>query len=436
MKPELATQGDGPTSSPQTGAALLTGATGFVGGELLLRMMARDEQAILCLVRAESQTAADARGEKCLTHLLGRPPRAEEAARVEWIPADLEKPNAGLTDEDRDRITESVSEIFHCAASVEFDLDLEDAHRINVEGVEKLLALARRALARETGPAFRRFHHVSTAYVSGRGRGRVTANHLPDDHKRNFRNTYERTKARAERMLREQTEVPVTIYRPSIIAGDTRTGRTDNWNVLYVPMRQIIRGRLPFISKGGRAIADTVGVDFVVDGIVALADQEGPRLQAYHLTADHLAFDLERYLMHCNRAARMIGQTRETRSVSTLDWRIRVGLVKAMAYAPSWLGSFKKIGLAARRGIQSFSPYLEYTRVDVEFDAIWEHAFLARSGVQMPDPDIYLERIIDFALERDFGAADPAGADAQEVYINVANTNAPENFSVPVAAVS
>lgn len=411
-------------------AILLTGATGFVGGELLLRLMARDDRPILCLVRAESEAAASERGAQRLAVLLGRDPETQESARVEWIRADLEEPGAGISEVDRKRLKESVTEIFHCAASVEFDLELADAQRINVGGVSALLALAR-----EAGPRFRRFHHVSTAYVSGRASGRVSANHLPRDLGRNFRNTYERTKARAERLLRTQTEVPITIYRPSIIAGDTRTGRTDNWNVIYVPMRKIVRGQLPFISRGGKAIADTVGVDFVVDGIVALAEREGPRLQAYHLTADGLAFDLERYVAHCNHAARLTGHVGETRTVSHLAWRARVGLVKLMAYAPACLGPYQKIGRATCRALKSFEPYLEYTRVNVEFEAQWEHDFLAQAGIQMPDPDIYLERIIDYALEQDFGS-ELAPASIAEGYGNVPIEIAPQSFSVPVAAAS
>ncbi|MFK7898409.1 MAG: SDR family oxidoreductase [Myxococcota bacterium] len=420
-----------PTNTPSR-TVLLTGATGFVGGELLLRLMARDERLILCLVRAESDQAAKERGEARLAALLGREPRADESKRIEWIAADLEEANAGLSEAARRRVTQAVAEIFHCAASVEFDLPLADAHRINVGGVEALLTLAR-----DAGPNFRRFHHVSTAYVAGRASGRVKANQIPTDHARNFRNTYERTKARAERLLRAQTEIPVSIYRPSIIAGDTRTGRTDNWNVLYVPMRQIVRGRLPFISRGGKAIADTVGVDFVVDGIVALAERENARIQAFHLTADHLAFDIERYLMHCNRAASMIGQKGGTRSVSPLSWSFRVGLVKAMAYAPSWLGSLKKIGVATRRGLKSFAPYLEYTRVNVEFDAQWEHDFLAYAGIHMPDPDIYLERIIDFAIEQDFGAAS-APMPVEDLYkdMPLPVPAEPKHFQLPVAAAS
>lgn len=385
-------------------AMLLTGATGFVGGQLLLRLLTRDHRPLVCLVRAENPAAAEARGADRLRALLGRDPTESESARVRWIQSDLEAPQAGLDRSDWDTLAASISEIFHCAASVEFNLPLEQAERINVDGVRTLLGLARAA-----GPGFDRFHHVSTAYVSGRTNARVDAHFLPEDKARHFRNTYERTKARAERLLREQPDVAVSIYRPSIIAGDTRTGRTDNWNVLYVPMRQMVKGRLPFLCHGGKAIADTIGVDFVVDGIVALSARSELRIQAYHLTADRLAFDVGRYVRRCNRAAAQIcSGSKGTALIGAWSWALRTRALRGLAYAPRFLGGLRKKGETIRQGLRSFEPYLAYTRVDVEFEAGWEHHYLAAHGIRMPDPDVYLDRLLDYALASDFGRTERA----------------------------
>lgn len=379
---------------------LLTGATGFVGGELLLRLLARDERRIICLVRGADDATAAARGAERMRSLLGREPTPTEMWRVRWIRSDLEKPRLGLSACEWRRLSDQIDEIFHCAASVDFDLPLADAQRINVDGVRELLDLAG-----AVGRPFRRFHHVSTAYVSGETRGRVTADYLPSDRAKNFRNTYERTKARAERLLRDQKNVSVSIYRPSIIAGDTDTGRTDNWNVIYVPMRQMITGRLPMFPVGGLAIADTVGVDFVVDGIVEFSKRHDRKIQAYHLTADRKAFDLPRLVRNCNKAAQAAGLKNPTQPVSQLSFRLRAVALQMLAYAPKAFPGLRKLGMAASKGIQSFAPYLPYTTVSVQFDATWEHDRLAKIGISMPDPDIYLGRIIEYAVEENFGHA-------------------------------
>ncbi len=387
------------------GAILLTGVTGFVGGELLRRLITRDERTILCLIRGDSEAQARQRGHERLRELLGRTPRIWDETRVRFIRADLEAPDLGLPPLAWTRLAGRVREIFHCAASVEFDLPLERAYRINVEGVRQLVSLACGA-----GTRFRRFHHVSTAYVSGVGGGRVDANHLPPDRASCFRNSYEHSKARAERFLREQSRIPVTIYRPSIIAGDTETGRTDNWNVLYVPMRQILAGRLPILRRGRPAIVDTVGVDFVVDGMLALAEREGPRIQAYHLTAGRLAFDVDAYLAVCNAAAQAAGHRKRTRAVGPLAWAFISRGVRLLARAPESWGGLRRKGLAARSALRCFEPYLAYTGIALEFACEREHALLAEAGVEMPPPDVYLRRIVDYAQQSDFGRRACRGA--------------------------
>lgn len=379
-------------------ACVLTGATGFVGGELLLRLMQRGRRPIVCLTRAENDRAAAGRGLETLQNLLGREPSLDERARITWLRADLEASDLGLSAEARAGLVSRMVEIFHCAASVDFDLPLEVAHRINVDAVERLVDLAA-----EVGPRFERFHHVSTAFVAGRTNKRTTGSYLPSDHRRNFRNTYERTKARAERYLRGQTQVPVTVYRPSIIAGDTYSGRTTNWNVVYVPMRQISRGRLPFLRCGGRAIVDTVGVDYVVDGIVELSKHEAVHGTTYNLTASEQAFDVRDYVAACTEGMKRYGVEASTKTVSPASWWMRTRIASLLSYAPSSLRSLRRFGAGVKRGLRSFLPYEPYTSVNVVFDSSVEQEILSAKGISMPPPSVYLPIIIDYALENGFG---------------------------------
>lgn len=385
-------------------ALLLTGATGFVGGQLLLRLLKQDRRKIICLIRARDAADAQRRGDTTLSELLGREPYPTERHRIEWLRADLEDRRLGLRQKTWSSLAQQVTEIFHCAASVDFDLPLEDAHRINVQGVAHLLELAESA-----GSTFRRLHHVSTAYVAGRTTGKVKAGFIPVDRASHFRNTYERTKARAERLLQSQTQVPVTIYRPSIIGGDTRTGRTTNWNVVYVPMRKIVKGQLPFIRSGGRALVDTVGVDFVVDGILALAKRPAPHGATYHLTAGARAFDIHQYAAACGRGAKRAGKQVKSGTVSPFSWWLRTRSLGLLARSPSDLLGLRKIGQAAVKGLQTFRPYTSYTSVSVEFDTELEHRWLEERGIVAPEPLAYLDRIIDYAIRHDFGrVSDPA----------------------------
>lgn len=370
---------------------LLTGATGFVGGQLLARLLARDGRPIVCLVRAPSEAAAARRGDETLARLVPRDRLAEAHGRVTWRRGDVERADLGLDADVRRTLAREVAEIIHCAATTRFDLPLAEAERINVAG---LLAVRDFAAQAAAAGGFRRLHHVSTAYAAGRCRGVVRSNHLPDDRARNFRNTYERTKASAERLLRLDRRVPATVYRPSIIVGDSRTGCTTSWNVVYFPMRLMARGRLPFAPHGGPALLDCVPVDYVADGILALGARDDTAGAAFHLTAGTAAMTVHDVIRQTYAGiARRTGRP------------LRVG-TRALGPARWWLAERALCLVArgrARDALARFRPYAAYTHIASVFDNRREAELLAAAGVTFPDPETFFPRIVDYALAHDFG---------------------------------
>lgn len=387
-----------------TGKILLTGATGFIGGELLRRLLRRDARPIVCPVRAATAADAARRGDETLDALLGRAAPARLRARVEWLAADVERPRLGLDDATWSRLAAEVDEVYHCAASTRFDLPYDEARRINVDGTREVHALAEAACARG---GFRRLHHVSTAYVAGQVQGEVEASFLPDDAPANFRNTYERTKAEAERLLRGAMDrVPTTVYRPSIVVGDSRTGKTTSWNVVYFPMRLAAWGRLPFVSCGGRSLLDVVPVDFVADAILALGARDDSRGQTYHLTSGEDALTVQDvidnvYAGLSRRAGREVPVA--TRALGPLPWGL-------LTTALRLLGSER-----TRRALDGFDVYVGYTRCDTSFSTARERAPLADAGLAPPDPRQFFATITDYALAHNFGKArrpEPAPARA------------------------
>lgn len=389
---------------------VVTGASGFLGGALLKRLLAdRTVESIICPVRADSPEHAGERGAERLVALLGSDQAEFASRRVWWIKSDLEERRLGWDTSTWRNVATQTAEIFHCAASVSFDLPIEEATRINVDGTAHIHELA--TTAQTIHGQVRRFHHVSTAYVSGTTEGKVNANYLPADRTANFRNTYERSKANAERFLRssvcdgEPDVVPVSIYRPSIVAGDTVTGETDNWNVLYVPMKMAARGLLPVFPIGGRALLDAVGVDFVVDGMLALRHEASGPLHAFHLTAGRSAFTVdELFDLTWQRAhSHPAFVPSKTKLLSTNEWQALTTGMRLAARAPRQLAGLRRLGTQAQRGLKGCAVYVPYTRVNTIFDASAEHRALKARGVTMPAGDEYLETIVGYALEADFG---------------------------------
>src|SRR5215211_7844382 len=164
------------------GAVLLTGATGFVGREILDRILERHR--VYALVRAENDDAA---AERLPSH-----------PRLTAVAGDIERHGCGLDHETTERVAAEVTTVVHCAASVSFDLSLEESRRVNVQGSAHVLDLAERL------PQLERLSYVSTAYVAGEPRRLFQEDEL--DVGQSFRNSYELSKFESERMVRERAD--------------------------------------------------------------------------------------------------------------------------------------------------------------------------------------------------------------------------------------
>ena len=243
----------------------LTGATGFLGMEVLARLLEAGDRDVVALVRAADTAAAEARLDGVLETLWTDP--SPYRGRVRAVAGDLIEPNLGMTISERTELAEQVGAVLHCAASISFDLPLEEARQINVEGTREVIGFAREAKALGR---LERFLHVSTAYVSGAYPGTFRERQLVAGQE--FRNTYEQTKWEAEQIIAEADDLAPAVVRPSIVMGESDSGWTPAFNVLYWPLRAFSRGlfsQVPAIADGR---VDVVPVDYVADGIVHLLD--------------------------------------------------------------------------------------------------------------------------------------------------------------------
>jgi long-chain acyl-CoA synthetase len=255
------------------GAVLLTGATGFVGREVLSRFLERDVRHVFALVRADNDDDA-----------AGRLPAHE---RLTAVAGDIEQSKLGLDERTCERLRREVTTVLHCAASVSFDMPLDESRSVNVEGTRRVLEFARSCTRLE------RFSYISTAYVAGEPGRLFREDELAVGQR--FRNAYERSKFEAELALRrEGADLPLQILRPSIVVGDSSTGRTSSFNVLYGPLKAFARGAVPAIPARRSAPVDIVPVDYVADRVHELATR-GPN-GTFHLVAGRNATTVGRLL--------------------------------------------------------------------------------------------------------------------------------------------
>jgi long-chain acyl-CoA synthetase len=220
---------------------------------------------VLALVRAPDDAGAEQRLDDVLSTLWEDP--APYRDRVTAVRGELTQRGLGLG-ERRDEVAERTHAVLHCAASISFDLPLPEARAINVDGTSRVLDFALEAQGRG---GLERFLHVSTAYVSGRHEGAFRERQL--DTGQSFRNTYEQTKADAEQIVAMARELGPAIARPSIVMGESDSGWTPAFNVLYWPMQAYSRGlfkELPALPTGR---VDIVPVDYVADALGHLLDR-------------------------------------------------------------------------------------------------------------------------------------------------------------------
>lgn len=369
-------------SAQSRNAVLLTGATGFVGMELLARYVERGDRDVYALVRAISDGEAAERIDATL-ELVGA---ADPDGRVTAIAADIEADGLGLAARRRAELAERITEIVHSAASVSFTLPLDQSRCINVEGTRKMLDFAEEAAARG---GLERFAYVSTAYVAG--------THVGEFHERDlavgqdFRNAYEQSKFEAEQLVRERVEhLPVQIFRPSIIVGERDTGWTASFNVLYTPLKAFARGGLPLLPADRDAPVDVVPVDYVADAILAVVsdplDQPG---ETFHLVS--------------GGGATTVGELAD-RAAAHLD-RDPPPIVSPGLYRRLIHPVLSRIvrGARRRRALRQSEVFFPYFTMRVRFDDARARARLAPHAIEAPPVARYLARLIDFARAADWG---------------------------------
>jgi thioester reductase-like protein len=366
------------------GAVLLSGATGFVGMELVARYLERSDRDLITLVRAADDAAAQARMNAVLDDLFGE--RAERyRGRVRAVAGDVTTPGLGLTTALRDELAERTSTIVHSAASVSFTLSLPEARAINTEGTRRMLELAQ--LADQRG-GLRSYGQVSTAFISGDHAGEFAEADLNVGQQ--FHNSYEQSKFESE-LLVAATDLPTRVMRPSIVVGERVSGWTAAFNVVYWPLRAFSRGLFDVIPADPSAPVDVVPIDYVADAVHALCGDAGADGQTYHLTAGpHVSTMLDL----CTMASRYFDRPPP-----------RVVTIEEFAKLPP-------PSVAVQQAFAAGAAYFPYFAMEGTFGDAATRARLEPAGISSsPLPD-YIDRLLDFATRSRWGKVRIARAEA------------------------
>eukprot|EP00928_Gymnodinium_smaydae_P035921 TRINITY_DN25197_c0_g1_i1.p1 TRINITY_DN25197_c0_g1~~TRINITY_DN25197_c0_g1_i1.p1 ORF type:complete len:3636 (-),score=588.32 TRINITY_DN25197_c0_g1_i1:193-9861(-) len=208
--------------------ALVTGAGGFLGRNIVAALLEKTQLDVVCLVRAKDAASAEARVRESLRK--AGVASAKLADRVQALRGDLSQRQFGLSLIDFQRLAGQVSHVFNSAAKVNLAEPFESMKKDNVEATAYVIEFCC------TG-RHKQLHHVSTMGVltpDMLNRRGVAMENAPLGNMRTMplygtgdqANGYPYTKWCAERMVFEagRKGLPVFVHRAGLIGGDSRSG--------------------------------------------------------------------------------------------------------------------------------------------------------------------------------------------------------------------
>ena len=342
-----------------------TGFPGFLGRELLPRILERGDHNAVCLVQAAYMEQAErVRAELVEQHGL--------AGRIKLVVGDITEGDLGLG-ERYEEIAGDTIEVFHLAAVYDVAVERELAMRVNVTGTKNIIRFC------ASCPSLRRHQYVSTCFVSGRYDGSFTENDLEKGQA--FNNFYEETKFLAELEVRRSMDrIPTTIYRPAIVVGDSATGETSKYDGPYYVIRYMLKQPtrlvlVPLLGDPSRSRMNVVPRNFVIDAIAHLSGLLKSTGKTYAL-ADPSPLTI---------ADLMNALERET-------GKVLIRIPTPMKLAKAAIDHVP--GLQTLLGFSSSAA--EYFVHPTDYDTTQMLADLEGTGIEVPNFDKYIGHLVDY----------------------------------------
>jgi thioester reductase-like protein len=261
-------------------AIFLTGSTGYIGAHVAANLLQEHGASLNLLVRARDAQEAHLRLWRAMQlHLEFSKFYDYLQTRVRVFCGDLTAPGFGLGRDEYDRLVHTTDSVIHCAASLNRKSE-KSCLNVNLRGTLEVLTLARHA---EHYHGLRRFSEVSTVAVAGKRQNEIVTEDHAIEWDRSDYDPYARTKKFCEHMTRVLLpDTPKTIFRPSIVLGDSRRAETTQFDMVKA---FVFLAGLPALPFRPNDKVDIVNVDFVADAIATLHQKEQPRFDTYHLSS-------------------------------------------------------------------------------------------------------------------------------------------------------
>jgi len=328
----------------------------------------------------------------------------QSLSRLEVVEGDMDRPYLGMEAKRRRIISGRIDEVIHCASDTSFsERKRAQVERTNVTDLSNLL----KTIA-ESKCHF--FHHISTAYVAGKKCGPLSEGFVKTEV---FTNVYEETKYIAEKTVLDfcrDKDMRLNIYRPSIVYGSARDGRTLSFNALYYPIRVMLFLKNLYekdiAERGGRK-AEAMSVKRQADGSIHLPIRIGvngtgginliPIDFFIHVFMALMEECLTGDVFH-------IVNSRTTTIKTLIEYTERYfGLSGIRTVVPGSFDGLPRNALETlfEHYIDAYGPYIRDARV---FEHDKTDAILEKKGMRCPEMDYHIfSRCMDFAVDAGWG---------------------------------
>lgn len=361
----------------------ITGATGVLGSALIPILLQSSNCTLHLLIRGTDDQHVATRLQD-LRSFCGADVADQDWKRCIAYRGDASLSQFGLGDDQYQSLLGTITHIVHCAAAVRLDMTMEEAVRSVLMPSHMVHTFAKTL---HTQSRLKKFEYISTLGVAGRMRGNICETELPD---RTFHNTYEQTKSMAEQAIvaSQKEGMPVTIHRPSMVIGDSRTGKVIHFQGFYFLVKflsgQKTMGFLPNVK--GHAL-DLIASDDAARIIAWSLNTNKTTGKILHICAgpDHavpytdLIHLIQRYRIQHNLPVRRIILVPPSLFLTCL------GLVALLTFSRRHLRDVYHLGL-----------YYRHLKTVQVFENQNTTTYLSAAGLTIQAPADYLGRVLDF----------------------------------------
>ena len=354
----------------------VTGATGFIGKRLVKKLLARRGSTVYFLVRPGSEGKVSGLLEDW----------GVSKTRAIAVTGDLTAKKLGVAADVIKQLKGQIDSVYHLAAVYDLSADEEAQVQVNIEGTRNVVEFAK---AIDAG----HLHHVSSIAAAGLYEGVFREDMFEEaeglDH------PYFMTKHESEKIVRKESKVPWTVYRPAMVVGDSTTGEMDKIDGPYYffkliqRMRQLLPPWMPAVGlEGGRV--NIVPVDFVVNALDHISHSKAAVKGACFHLVDPVGYRVGDVLDIFSKAAHApkMNLFINAALLGFIPKSVKKGM---MALAP-----VRRVRNAVMKDLGLPEDIMNFINYPTRFDCRDTLAALKGTGIECPKLDDYAWRLWDY----------------------------------------